>query len=825
MLGRIETALRRLARKSSRTHWLMRLLHLSTSEGPPTRPGLVLLQVDGLSMKQFRRAVDRGEMPFLARLIDREHYEAHSLYSGLPSSTPAVQAELQYGVRTAVPAFSFLDRSLGEIVRMYEPEAALRVEEAAVEQARREGAAGPLCEGGSSYSNVFKGGADIDEAHFCASSLGWGSALRAANPLALLFLIVSNINSVIRILVLLALESVLAVIDFFRGLYEDRSFVKELKFIPTRVAICIALRELCVIGGKMDIHRGLPIIHINFLGYDEQSHRRGPDSEFAHWTLKGIDDSIKRLWHTARTAQHRHYEVWVYSDHGQSEAAQYAAAQGYDLHEAVDRVFEHMIARPQGPRPSSAGVENQRARLLGGRRAPTISAVAAEGDVHVTGLGPIGCVYFPGALDEAELERAARELVQQHGVPVVVTGRGGDQLRAWTDRGEFLIPQQAADLFGADHPFIDELGDDLARLCRHVHAGDLTLLGWHKDVKQPVTFASENGSHAGLTPDETEAFVLVPDDAPLPETSRGHFRPLDLRQAALRHLGRAEPRPEQAPIRRRRGDDPATEQLRIMTYNVHSCVGIDGKLTASRIARVIARAHPDVVALQELDVGRARTGSEDQAELIARHLMMDYHFHPIIHLEEERYGDAILTHLPMQVVRAAGLPGQVPGGKMEPRGALWVAVDLHGTRVDVINTHLGLTSRERLLQVEALLGPDWLGGITDGAVILCGDFNAGPRSYAYRRLRTRLRDAQTLLPDHRPACTFYSRVPSLRIDHVFVDPSLSVDGISVPRSELATAASDHLPLIVDLSIPVRVGGRPAAVGEVRHPRSALGAED
>ena len=68
----------------------------------------------------------------------------------------------------------------------------------------------------------------------------------------------------------------------------------------------------------MDISRGLPIIHINFLGYDEQSHRRGPHSRFAHWTLKGIDDAIARLWRAANHAAWRHYEVWVYSDHGQA---------------------------------------------------------------------------------------------------------------------------------------------------------------------------------------------------------------------------------------------------------------------------------------------------------------------------------------------------------------------------------------------------------------------------------------------------------------------------------------------------------------------------
>src|SRR5690606_23625808 len=71
------------------------------------------------------------------------------------------------------------------------------------------------------------------------------------------------------------------------------------------------------IGGKVDLTRGLPIVHINFLGYDEQSHCRGPGSLFAHWSLRSIDRSVKRLVRTAHRSPRRDYEVWIFSDHGQ----------------------------------------------------------------------------------------------------------------------------------------------------------------------------------------------------------------------------------------------------------------------------------------------------------------------------------------------------------------------------------------------------------------------------------------------------------------------------------------------------------------------------
>ena len=91
---------------------------------------------------------------------------------------------------------------------------------------------------------------------------------------------------------------------------------------------------------------------------------------------------------------------------------------------------------------------------------------------------------------------------------------------------------------------------------------------------------------------------------------------------------------------------------RILTYNVHRCVGMDGELDVARIAKAIAQMRPDIVALQELDVLRKRTDKVDQAHAIAELLGMSFHFHPAFAVEEELYGDAILTACPMRVVKA-----------------------------------------------------------------------------------------------------------------------------------------------------------------------------
>ena len=373
-------------------------------------------------------------------------------------------------------------------------------------------------------------------------------------------------------------------------------------------------------------------------------------------------------------------------------------------------------------------------------------------------------------------------------------------LSAHTEAGEFRLPQDRAALFGAQHPFLDAVGEDLVRLCEHADAGDIVVLGWREGVS-PLSFAVENGAHAGASPEETHGFALLPEDTPLAAREHEYLRPGDLRTAALQHLGRPEHRARGA---HKRAAATRTDSLRVMTYNVHSCVGMDGKIDAERIARVIARARPDVVALQELDVGRARTFGLDQAHLIARYLKMEFHFHPAIHVEEERYGDAILTHLPHRLVKAGPLPGLAGKPRLEPRGAVWLAIDLHGREVQVINTHLGLDQRERAAQVDALLGSGWLGHEQcREPVILCGDFNALPSSPVCRRLGGLLEDVQTRAQRHRPQATFSSRLPTLRIDHIFISPGLEVAAIEVPNSALARVASDHLPLVAEIRIPGR----------------------
>jgi endonuclease/exonuclease/phosphatase family metal-dependent hydrolase len=237
--------------------------------------------------------------------------------------------------------------------------------------------------------------------------------------------------------------------------------------------------------------------------------------------------------------------------------------------------------------------------------------------------------------------------------------------------------------------------------------------------------------------------------------------------------------------------------LRLVTYNVRRCLGMDGELSPKRIATVLATCRPDIIALQELDVGRARTLHVDQAREIALALNMQVHFHPALRIFEEQYGDAVLTPFPSELVKAAALPVSI---RSEARGALWVRIAIGGVHIDVINTHLGLRMGERAAQIQTLLGRDWVGGCHPKAhVILTGDFNCVPRSRSYRQLTSHLVDAQTQCPI-RACATFPSALPMARIDYAFVSQSIRVLEMAPVRSAETRLASDHLPLLMVFSL-------------------------
>lgn len=222
--------------------------------------------------------------------------------------------------------------------------------------------------------------------------------------------------------------------------------------------------------------------------------------------------------------------------------------------------------------------------------------------------------------------------------------------------------------------------------------------------------------------------------------------------------------------------------LTIASYNVHRCIGRDGRHDPARVAKVIDELRADVVALQEVDFRYHVRHGVDQLRYLADATGFESVWGPVLYGARGQYGNGLLTRHPVLEVRDIDLG--VP--RRQRRGALDVDLDVHGTRVRIIAAHLGLGLKERQIQVRELLRE--LESHDERPLILLGDFNEWrPPSRPLRRLHRRF--GRT--PGVR---SFPSNFPIFALDRVWVQPREALIGLDVHNSARARRASDHLPV-------------------------------
>lgn len=227
--------------------------------------------------------------------------------------------------------------------------------------------------------------------------------------------------------------------------------------------------------------------------------------------------------------------------------------------------------------------------------------------------------------------------------------------------------------------------------------------------------------------------------------------------------------------------------MRVVTYNIHRCVGTDDALDVGRVAEVLERLGPDVVALQEVDTSLDARFELGQLEVLARRTGLDAVLGPTVERSGGFYGNAILTRYEPRRVRRHDL--SVEG--REPRGAIDVELVVDGHSLRVVATHLGLTGAERRQQVGRLLGLLYAQPRGRAAVVM-GDFNEW---FRFSRNLRRLNSYLGWQPRHP---TFPSRRPVFALDRIWAVPSGVLAEAGVADFDLAAKASDHLPRWADI---------------------------
>jgi endonuclease/exonuclease/phosphatase family metal-dependent hydrolase len=244
-------------------------------------------------------------------------------------------------------------------------------------------------------------------------------------------------------------------------------------------------------------------------------------------------------------------------------------------------------------------------------------------------------------------------------------------------------------------------------------------------------------------------------------------------------------------------------RLRLLTYNIHKAIGVDGRFAPERIIDILRHHDADIVLLQEVDRHAPRSGRLDLASYLARNLRYPYRAVSMnVSLKKGWYGNATLTRHPIGRQRNVDLTI----GQMKRRGAQHTRIELvtpDGRRpIDVFNVHLSLIAEAREKQVQRLLElPDLAGLPADEPCIIAGDMND------WRGLLRRPLGAAGFLPAterqphrRRALATFPSFAPVGGLDRVYYRGPLQRLHAATSRLAIARVASDHLPIIVDFEL-------------------------
>jgi hypothetical protein len=508
----------------------------------------IIIEIDGLAHHYLRRAIRQGYMPYFARLILARKLRLARWRCGLPSTTPASQAGIMYGSNWDIPGFRWYDKDTQSSVLCKLP-GTVR----AIQDRISVGRAG-LLRGGSSYTNLFDGDARL--ALFTLSALGRDRLFENVRGLG--FLILFGLSP-LRILRVISLSLWTWLVYMVKRLVAMvRPSTRHFTFLGPFLEVFnnIIFREVTTFSVMVDVYRGMPVIYASYTGYDEIAHHSGADSREAFQALRGLDKQIRQIDRIRQLYGQGEYSLYILSDHGMSASVPFHRAYGQTLEQFIASHTGQDVY-PEEAWQESEGLAEARtyflleeiralearprhtvsARILGATRQrleQRLAAAAMEsdwdlgrwGDIVVRNSGSLSHVYFNVtprrmALSEVALlyPQILGALAEHEGIGLVV-GREGEETMLMNHAGAFWVGSEGSRLEG-EHPLGDLpernwVVEQVSRLARFPHAGDLILLGaW--DGERLVCFEEQVASHGGLGgPQDWPFFAFPPEERLLP---------------------------------------------------------------------------------------------------------------------------------------------------------------------------------------------------------------------------------------------------------------------------------------------------------------------
>jgi uncharacterized membrane protein YvlD (DUF360 family) len=496
-------------------------------------PGVLFLEIDGLSEQVLRQALDGGWMPHLAGWLESGSHRVTPWECDLSSQTSASQSGLLLGTNEGIPAFRWFDRAEGRPVVSSKPD------DAALIERRGSSGDGLLVGDGASRGNLLTG--DAPHVTLTLSAVREHRADRKDRADAWRSFL-TNPYSMPRTLLMFIAD---ALAEKRAARRQRRADVRPRidrggSYPLIRAATTSFLIDATVSMLIGDIFRGTPAAYATFVAYDEVAHHSGIAAPDALAMLTRLDTAFARLERATRLAP-RPYHLVVLSDHGQSQGATFKQRYGKALEEVVDDLCGDPVQGGGGTEEEAldqlglalgeAGEAGPRgAEAVAGRFSKSVEkerppVEARSGDeVLVFASGNLGLIYLTALKEPPTLEQIeaahpglVEGLARHDGIgfvagrsgargPVVIGGGGERELESGAVSGEDPLA-----------PFGERAADHVRRELGFGNAPDLLLNStWYPEAGEVAAFEELVGSHGGIGGPQSHPFLLHPAILPAP---------------------------------------------------------------------------------------------------------------------------------------------------------------------------------------------------------------------------------------------------------------------------------------------------------------------
>ena len=474
-------------------------------------PGVVFIQLDGVSHAVLRRALRSGDVSNLHRWIRNGSHVLVGWETGWSSQTGVSQCGILHGSTVDMPAFRWIDKATGDVIVSNHPKWA-----AAIEKAHSDGH-GLLAHQGSSYGNLFSG--DAERAVLTMSGAGQRKEGRTG---AGYFGYFSRPGQATRTLMAAIIEigRERAAASRQRRWGVEPRVERGWVYALLRTFTTVVTRDVSAQGVINDMCEGRAAIYVDMLGYDEVAHHSGPERVDALAVLRDLDRNVGRIERTA-TWTPRPYKIVVLSDHGQTQGATFEQRTGQTLAELV---AELCGAATSGDGDAEAGHTESSAWLRHARQKPGPTEAIAHDVPVVLGSGSLGLISIPGEahrLHRAEIDARYPRLIPglaahpEIGFVLVRQSTGSSLVLAACG----CLDLATGAVIGEDPlaPFGPRAREQVAEVDGYATAADLMVNSrYDPELQEVAAFEDQVSSHGGLGGPQTHPFLLYPAELTAP---------------------------------------------------------------------------------------------------------------------------------------------------------------------------------------------------------------------------------------------------------------------------------------------------------------------